>query len=93
MPHFRNSLYAYDISNNKQRRRALKQLRKVADVYQDSVFDCRLTKQEHQALQKSLLELLEPGEQVVYMALPANCEIEQLGTGMQPLGDFSLVIS
>lgn len=93
MPRLSNSLYAYDISNNKQRRRALKQLRKVADVYQDSVFDCRLTKQAHQVLHGALLELLEPGEQVVYLALPANCDIEQLGTGMQPLGEFSLVIS
>lgn len=93
MPRLSNSLYAYDISNNKQRRRALKQLRKVADVYQDSVFDCRLTKQAHQVLQVSLLQLLQPGEQVVYLALPANCDIEQLGSGMQPLGEFSLVIS
>lgn len=93
MPRLSNSLYAYDISNNKQRRRALKQLRKVADVYQDSVFDCRLAKQAHQVLQVSLLQLLQPGEQVVYLALPANCDIEQLGSGMQPLGEFSLVIS
>lgn len=93
MPRLSNSLYAYDISNNKQRRRALKQLRKVADVYQDSVFDCLLTKQAHQVLQVSLLQLLQPGEQVVYLALPANCDTEQLGSGMQPLGEFSLVIS
>lgn len=93
MRRYRNGLYAYDISNNKSRRQALKLLQKVADVYQDSVFDCRLTATEHQVLQETLLSLLEPGEQVMCVALAANIKIEQLGSGMQPLGESSLVIS
>lgn len=93
MPRLSNSLYAYDISQNKSRRRALKLLRKVADVYQDSVFDCRMTKPEHRVLQADLLNLLQSGEQVMFVALPANLQVEQLGSGMQPLGEFSLVIS
>lgn len=93
MRRYRNGLYAYDISNNKTRRRALKQLRKVADLYQDSVFDCRLTKIEHRILQTELLNLLDKGEQVMFVALPANTSCLQLGSGMQPLGEFGLVIS
>ncbi|MDP5132026.1 MAG: hypothetical protein NWQ54_14175, partial [Paraglaciecola sp.] len=77
-----NSFYAYDMSNNKQRRRALRQLRKVADAYQDSVFDCRLSRAEHQALQQLLLSLLDEGEYVIHIALPQNTLCLQLGTGL-----------
>ncbi|KKO47661.1 hypothetical protein VT06_15750 [Arsukibacterium sp. MJ3] len=93
MPRLKNSLYAYDISNNKHRRRALRQLRKVADVYQDSVFDCRLAKPEHQQLQQLLLALLAPGEQLLQISLPQNTECMQLGTGLQPLSDNCFIIS
>jgi CRISPR/Cas system-associated endoribonuclease Cas2 len=89
----KNSVYAYDISASKQRRRALRQLRKVADVYQDSVFDCRLAQSAHQALQQSLLALLSAGEQVLYIALPQNTQCFQLGSGLQPLNANSFVIS
>ncbi|MDP5131953.1 MAG: CRISPR-associated endonuclease Cas2, partial [Paraglaciecola sp.] len=82
MPRLSNSFYAYDISNSKSRRRALTQLRKVADVYQDSVFDCRLSRIEHQALQQSLFSLLSTGEQILHIALPQNTLCLQLGTGL-----------
>lgn len=93
MARLKNSIYAYDISDNKQRRRALRKLRKVADIYQDSVFDCRLDKAGHKQLQHDLLTQLLPDEQLLQIDLPENAEVIQLGTGMQPLNGNSFVIS
>lgn len=88
-----SGFYAYDITDNKQRRRALKVLRKVADCYQDSAFDCRLDKAGKQQLQQTLFELLVEGDLYLHIALPANTVCLQLGSGMQPLNEHSLIIS
>jgi CRISPR-associated endonuclease Cas2 len=86
-------LIAYDIHLPKPRRRALKKLRKVADFYQDSVFDARLTKNQRQALLQQLAENLQQGDALLCVRLGHNCQSWQLGAGIEPLTAYGLVIS
>lgn len=85
-------LFAYDITENADRRRALRLLRAVADVYQDSVFDCRLDKASLQALPQQLEPLLSDTDSLLCIPLPPDTQSWQLGTGIEPLTAGILVI-
>lgn len=84
---------AYDIGLGTSRRRALKQLRKVADFYQDSVFDARLRPQERQHLLLQLQQCLAPSDSLFCVRLGQNCQSWQLGCGLEPCTALGLVIS
>lgn len=86
-------LIAYDIQHPKNRRQALKQLRKVADFYQDSVFDARLTKKQRQALLLQLAGVLQNGDTLLCVRMGMDCQSWQLGAGIEPLTAYGLVIS
>ncbi len=86
-------LIAYDIQTPTHRRKALKKLRKVADFYQDSVFDARLSKSQHQALLLQLADSLHQGDALLCVRLGQNCQSWQLGSGIEPLTAYGLVIS
>jgi CRISPR-associated endonuclease Cas2 len=86
-------LLAYDIQQPKNRRRALKKLRKVADFYQDSVFDARLLQRERHQLLLQLADCLQSGDSLFCVRLGRHCQSWQLGVGLEPLTDLGLVIS
>ena len=86
-------LLAYDIQQTKCRRQALKKLRKVADFYQDSVFDTRLQRHERQLLLQQLTAYLQPGDSLLCVRLGVNTPSWQLGIGLEPFTALGLVIS
>jgi len=87
-----NYLIAYDISDNRQRRQALRLLRKVADCYQDSVFDIRATSVEMTNLQETLVEKLNEHDSLLCIKLNRACQSWQLGSGLEQLTNSLLVI-
>lgn len=92
MTRLRQYVMGYDIGCNRRRRRALRILRPCADLYQDSVFDCRLTADEADAIQQSLTEHLDEQDALFCIALPEATQSWQLGTGLEPLTAGLLVI-
>lgn len=84
-------LFAYDIQHQRNRRKALKLLRAMADCYQDSVFDLRASTSELKNLQTQLCLLLDTQDSLMSVDLKA-CQSWQLGHGIEPLTDNMLVV-
>lgn len=85
MARLQKQLIAYDISCHKRRRRALRLLRPFSDVYQDSVFDCRLSALDARNLQQALAELVDADDALLCIYLTDSVQSWQLGSGMEPL--------
>lgn len=85
-------LFAYDIQDHRNRRKALKLLRAIADSYQDSVFDIRASSSELKILQSELSMLLDTNDGLLSVNLTKSCECWQLGSGLTPLSEKMLII-
>lgn len=84
-------LIAYDIQCHKTRNAALRQLRKVAVSYQDSVFELPLATPKLQQLQHNLQALININDSLLTVWLhPIACW--QLGCGIQSVQGQLLVI-
>ena len=92
MARLRQFLIGYDIGCSRRRRRALRILRPCADLYQDSVFDCRLTAGEAVTIYQNLTAHLDEQDALFRIALPEATQSWQLGTGLEPLTAGLLII-
>jgi len=84
---------AYDISDQRNRRRALQQLRQYSFGYQNSVFEAQLLLRNKEALCQELESLLDPAtDRLLCARLDRDSLCDQLGTGtMTPLKKFLLI--
>lgn len=55
-------LVGYDIHDNRRRNKALRQLRALTACYQNSFFDCTLSRQQSEQLWQRLTSQLDPAE-------------------------------
>lgn len=62
-------LIAFDISDDKQRRRVVKQLEMHGVRIQHSVFEARLTAQTYNKLQRKLKKQISDGDRIHYLPL------------------------
>lgn len=58
-------LIAYDIADPRARRQCLRRLRAVAEGYQDSVFECRLTEPDWTRLRDELQGCMHDGDSLL----------------------------
>lgn len=86
-------LIGYDISDNRNRRRALKILRAECMAYQDSVFEVKVNKRQLDILVDQLLANIdEDTDRLFYARLSQVTEPWQLGAGaMSPRGNLMII--
>lgn len=66
------TVFTYDISKDKTRRRAAKLLEDCASRVQYSVFECRMTRERAAAVAQRVAALLGPGDSLRVYAIGAN---------------------
>lgn len=69
-------MVAYDISDNKSRRRVSKHLLNYGSRVQYSVFECRLNKKQLMQLRELLNELIKPTDTIRWYPLCNWCEAD-----------------
>lgn len=87
-------LIGYDISDNANRRRALRLLRANSISYQDSVFEVVATPEQLSVLMNELQTLiLAEDDRLFCVRLKSSSACWQLGSGeMSPTGDFLVIM-
>lgn len=83
----RRTLYiaAYDISEPRRLREALKVLRNYATGGQKSVFECFLTQAEKENLLEEVREVIDPGEdRFILLRLDPRSRVRTLGIAVAP---------
>jgi len=91
MRHFR--IIAYDITDNRRRRSCLRRLRAISEGYQDSVFECLLSKQEWQHVLAELRSDLDPGDSLLMAVVGSPSRHWQLGLGpVSPRAGLVLIL-
>lgn len=86
-------LIGYDIHQNSRRRQALKTLRALTACYQDSFFDCELSRGEALALFTELTEPLDPSEDGLIFAWLTPAHTSALGQRWTQGGQSLYLIS
>ncbi len=77
---------AYDVSDPRRLREALKVLREYATGGQKSVFECFLTKAERKALLWEVGAVIDPGEdRFVLLRLDPRGKVRTLGIAVRPV--------
>ena len=65
---------AYDVTDNKRRKKVVKILEKVGSRINYSVFECMVTELQFKRLQKDLLEVIDAKEdKIVYYPICLKC--------------------
>lgn len=88
------TVIAYDIADDKRRKRVSDILSRYGDRVQLSVFECRLTKKKYLRLKRKLERLIKTSEDKIYFyLLPEDVykKTERLG-GVIPIIDREIII-
>lgn len=86
-------LVSYDISCEKRRAKALRKLRSMALLYQNSVFELRCSKTELAQLCVELGDVInEHEDKLICVPLTQSCSRHQLGTGITPIENQFFVL-
>lgn len=87
-----NWLLAYDISDERHRRRCRRTLRGLAEGYQKSVFEVQARPNDIRAVLEPLAETLEGHDSLLAARVLPFAHAWQLGTGVQsPAGDLIII--
>lgn len=85
-------LLAYDISDERHRRRCRRTLRGLAEGYQKSVFEVQARPKDVRAVLETLAEPLEGHDSLLAARVLPFSHAWQLGTGVQaPTGDLIII--
>ncbi|AMO56241.1 CRISPR-associated endonuclease Cas2 [Endozoicomonas montiporae] len=86
-------IVCYDISNNKNRNRALYRLRKLCDGRQKSVFECWFTEAELTELYEQLLPLIDEGDSFFCLPVSRSRSVIRLGQAESLLFSDMLLVA
>lgn len=83
------TVFCYDVSDNKRRRRVAKILESRMARVQRSVFEARLSSKETKRLSSEIEDVLGPGDSLRVYAIGANGlrRSQALGDGSAPIDD------
>ena len=83
---------AYDITDSKNRQRALRALRTLSEGRQKSVFECWLNARERAELFWQLAPLVAETDSLFCLPLSQARNVIRLGTGQSPVFDTFMVV-
>lgn len=86
-------LIGYDIADNRRRRQTCKRLRTLTACYQESFFDCTISREQTKALWQTLTEQLNPNEDGLIFAWLDATYSHALGQRWTHGGDRLFLIS